>query len=151
MSAYLSEAHGRWSGEMQLFRPWISAEPASSASEMVIGPAAEGRFLSLSYDWSLEGERQSGLMLIKHDVKGSTIKAVWIDSYHMSGDFMVSTGVADDPQMISVLGSYAAPPGPDWGWRTVIAEVNNGVEFSMFNITPDGEESIAVRASYHRR
>jgi hypothetical protein len=151
MSKYLSEAHGKWRGEMQLFRPWISAEPASSASEMVIGPAAEGRFLSLGYDWSLEGVRQSGLMLLKHDVKAHTLKAVWIDSYHMSGDFMVSTGSADDPRTISVRGSYAAPPDPDWGWRTVIAAVHDGVELSMFNITPDGEESIAVHALYRRR
>ena len=55
--------------------------------------------------------------------------------------------------------SYAAPTGPDWGWRTVIAPEGAGAgagagadAFSivMYNISPDGEETLAFRNDYAR-
>jgi hypothetical protein len=50
---------------------------------------------------------------------------------------------------ISVQGSYPAPPGPDWGWRIVV-EPREGAGFrlEMRNVTPEGEEAIAVEAEY---
>ncbi len=56
-----------------------------------------------------------------------------------------------------VKGSYAAPPGPDWGWRITIKPPINapgsGESFrmTMHNITPDGEEMLAVEAAYTRQ
>jgi len=44
-------------------------------------------------------------------------------------------------------GSYAAPPGPDWGWRTVI-EIPDDDSFRMvmYNVSPEGKEELAVNA-----
>jgi hypothetical protein len=50
-----------------------------------------------------------------------------------------------------VRGSYAAPPGPDWGWRiTLAATATSEIEISMFNIDPNGKEELAVRATYKK-
>ena len=52
---------------------------------------------------------------------------------------------------VSVKGHYAAPPGPDWGWRiTVQLESAEQFRLIMHNITPDGEEMVAVEAVFSR-
>lgn len=54
--------------------------------------------------------------------------------------------------IVDARGTYAAPPGPDWGWRIVIEpESRDGFRMLMFNITPNGEEALAVQATYSRR
>jgi hypothetical protein len=53
--------------------------------------------------------------------------------------------------MLSVRGSYAAPPGPDWGWRIEITPDGRTLRIVMFNIWPDGSrEDLAAEASYTR-
>jgi hypothetical protein len=50
-----------------------------------------------------------------------------------------------------VRGSYAAAPGPDWGWRTVIETAeDDSLRMVMYNLTPDGQEYLAVEAVYRR-
>ncbi len=68
---------------------------------------------------------------------------------HMSDKFMICQGAAEPDGAIVVRGSYAAPPGPDWGWRMVIGP-GDGDTFRliMYNISPDGQEDLAVEASY---
>lgn len=52
----------------------------------------------------------------------------------------------------SVQGRYAAPPGPDWGWRITLTPSSDAAfVLRMFNITPDGTEMLAVEAPYTRR
>ena len=48
-------------------------------------------------------------------------------------------------------GSYAAPPGPDWGWRIAIRPGDgSALAIVMHNVTPGGEEAVAVEATYKR-
>jgi hypothetical protein len=61
-----------------------------------------------------------------------------------------AVGQAAELESIAV-GSYAAPPGPDWGWRIEIAaEQCKALRLVMFNIWPDGKEELAVEAAYVR-
>jgi hypothetical protein len=63
---------------------------------------------------------------------------------------MACDGPGPKKATISVRGSYAAPPGPDWGWRIEITPDNNRkLRIVMFNIQPDGQEALAVEASYN--
>lgn len=51
----------------------------------------------------------------------------------------------------SVLGSYPAGEGPDWGWRTTLEmRGRDNLVISHYNITPGGEESIGVEIDYKR-
>lgn len=76
---------------------------------------------------------------------------VWIDSWHTGGQFMTFRGEARPEGSISALGSYSAPPGPDWGWRIVLAGQSDGeIRIRMYNISPEGDEALAVEAEYSR-
>ena len=49
-------------------------------------------------------------------------------------------------------GTYAAPPGPDWGWRITIRSGSaSELQIIMHNISPEGQEDLAVQANYQRQ
>jgi hypothetical protein len=53
--------------------------------------------------------------------------------------------------MVVVRGSYPAPTGPDWGWRIELdLRLADQLQMRMVNITPDGQEMLAVQAVYAR-
>ena len=77
--------------------------------------------------------------------------ALWVDSWHMSDKVMTCEGASPDAVSLEVRGSYAAPPGPDWGWRTVIETAEDDLlRMVMYNISPEGTEYLAVEADYRR-
>jgi hypothetical protein len=52
----------------------------------------------------------------------------------------------------AALGSYAAPEGPDWGWRIVIgSDGPDELHLLMYNIAPDGGVYPAVESRLLRR
>ena len=64
---------------------------------------------------------------------------------------MPCTGHPTSAGGFSVVGSYAAPPGPDWGWRVTIEPAQDDrFALVMHNITPDGKEHLAVEAAFSR-
>ncbi len=141
---------GDWTATYRLYEAASVAaqEPASTVS---VTPAAGGRFLRIDYTWTYQNKPQEGSLLIGCDGTGKPAHAVWIDSWHMSDAFMIIKGLITTAQALDVRGSYPAPPGPDWGWRTVIEPRGPNVfDMVMWNITPDGREEIAVEAEYSR-
>ena len=56
--------------------------------------------------------------------------------------------------LLEVIGSYAAPPGPDWRWRTIVETAEEDrlqrLQIFMYNISPGGKEDLAVDATYSR-
>jgi hypothetical protein len=63
----------------------------------------------------------------------------------MGKKVMACQGSAQDGGTLSVRGSYAAPPGPDWGWKIDISpDSGQRIRISHFNIDPDGKEHPAV-------
>jgi len=141
---------GEWSGTSGLWRrpddPGRECETTASISLV----AREG-FATIHYAWSHEGEPQDGLMLVRIAPKPGPIDVVWLDSWHTGGGFMTFRGEADRDGALSALGSYSAPPGPDWGWRIVLSEDDDkSIRVTMYNITPDGQDALAVEARYRR-
>jgi hypothetical protein len=75
-------------------------------------------------------------------------RAVWLDSWHVRNDIMVCEGSERDA-VVFLRGSYAAPLGPDWGWRIEIErEGPSALVIRMFNVTPSGQEALSVLAEY---
>ncbi len=61
-------------------------------------------------------------------------------------------GQPDPLGSLSVQGTYAAPPGPDWGWRiTLSLDEDNWLRLGMVNIFPDGKVVDAVDARYRAK
>jgi hypothetical protein len=141
---------GDWQGTKQLYMEPPPTPAITSASQASVTSIAGGSFLQLSYTWTFEGEEQSGVLLFGSDEENNATVA-WVDSFHMSSKIMFSTGQADGAS-IDVRGSYQAPPGPDWGWRTQIRSISAGeFQLVMHNISPAGEEDLAVQIDYTRR
>jgi Protein of unknown function (DUF1579) len=149
----LNKLVGKWHGINRLHTTWVKENPVSETnSSAVIELTARGRFLKIEYDWTFEDSPQEGLILIGNENESDSIKAFWIDSWHLSDKFMVSEGRLDENDVISLKGFYTVPDNPDWGWRTIIEpESNNSFKITMCNVSPEGEESLAVEMKFNRQ
>ena len=140
---------GEWKGTKQLYMAPPPAPAVSSTSKLSITPVARGSFLQFNYDWTYEDEQQSGVLLFGYDEENAA-SAAWVDSFHMSSKILSCTGTAANGAA-HVRGSYEAPPGPDWGWRIAIRSVSaNELQIVMHNISPEGQEDLAVQLDYTR-
>ncbi|MBI5932737.1 MAG: DUF1579 family protein [Chloroflexi bacterium] len=138
---------GTWRGENQL---WLApGEPVrKSETTAEIEIVAHAQFTEMRYQWADEGHPQEGRIILGQS--GDDVKAVWFDTWHMANQFMLCDGRVDGGAA-SVRGAYAAPPGPDWGWRVAFEPRGaDAFRFTMYNITPDGQEFLAVEVLYSR-
>jgi hypothetical protein len=149
----LEKLVGKWRGVNRLHTTWIPENPMRETISMaVIELTARGRFLKIEYDWTYDEAVQEGLLLIGNEKEKDSIKAFWIDSWHLSDKFMVSEGRCEKDGIISLKGFYTVPDHPDWGWRTVIEpERDNAFRIVMYNVSPAGEESLAVEMQLKRQ
>ena len=130
MTSLLERAAGRYAGTNWLWFDKPSAE--ESATEIEV----EGN--EVRYTWTFRGEPQSGVMAFAFE--GDTAEMTWNDTWHAK-ETIVCPGTRTDDR-IEVVGTY----GPGWSWRTeVTLPTANELLVEMFNISPEGEEQIAVR------
>jgi len=148
--AELFDLSGKWQGTNRL---WLSPrEPVRKSESLAeIRSIEQDQFSEICYSWAYEGQPQEGWLILGQETNHKVVKAVWFDTWHMRDQFMVCEGRVDDSGAVTVQGSYAAPPGPDWGWQITI-EPNEDDLFRilMHNITPDGEKELAVEIPYSR-
>ena len=149
----LEKLVGRWRGINRLHTTWIPENPVrETISIAAIELTARGRFLKIEYDWRYNEALQEGLLLIGDEKEPDSMKAFWIDSWHLSDKFMVSEGRMETEDAISLKGFYTVPDHPDWGWRTVIEpERDNSFKITMYNVSPEGEETLAVEMELTRQ
>ena len=149
----LNKLVGKWHGINRLHTVWIEDNPVSETkSSAVVELTARGRFLKIEYEWTFENAPQEGLILIGNENESDSVKTFWIDSWHLSDKFMVSEGRLDENDVISLKGFYTVPDNPDWGWRTIIEpEINNSFKLTMYNVSPENEETLAVEMEFEKR
>lgn len=140
---------GRWSGDNAV---WLEpgADPLRSNASAEVSLEAEGQVLRMRYLWAEDGKPQSGILLLVGDATLTAWVGSWTDSWHLAHQLMDLRGTGDG-NSVSVRGTYAAPPGPDWGWRLALeAGDADRCTLRMYNITPDGEEALAVETRLSR-
>jgi hypothetical protein len=141
---------GRWTGSNTLHTSWLPVKEHRSETTLIVAPVASGMFLAFAYTWSHDGAAHEGLLLVGNENDEEEAVASFVDSWHMSGSIMPSNGTVSDDGVIQLLGSYSAPPDADWGWRIEVRSDAHELRIDMFNISPEGDEDIAVRAEYKR-
>src|SRR5215204_1645358 len=145
----LTDLVGNWKGTNRLHAPWMPEPLQLSASTAMVRSKMNGQFLSIDYTWSFEGEPQEGMLILGCDSKSDAVQAVWTDSWHSKDVLMLCNGSRDENGRISVIGYYAVPEHPDWGWRTEITPAGAGsFRYAMYNVSPEGEEEIAVETEF---
>lgn len=125
---------GSWAGASKLYLPDdpLRASPSQAGVALV----ARGKFLTISYDWSFEGEPQSGVILL--GLEGETASAIFIDSWHMGDKLMELRGTSTQTG-VSVLGHYSVEGSPEWGWRIAV-DFEPVLRVTMYNVIPDEGE-----------
>lgn len=140
---------GRWRGTNNLHLPWLPDPLRKSPSEMTISLKANGQFAAFDYTWVYEGEPQEGFLILG-GVRSDAVQAVWTDSWHNRDVLMSCNGKKAEDGSFSVKGHYKVEGHPDWGWRTEIIPGDETVRIVMYNISPEGEEELAVETDFTR-
>lgn len=140
---------GAWQGTSTLEDPHngIADESPSTAT---VTPLLGGRFVRVDYTWSYQQKPQEGSLLLGYQAKAETATGHWIDSFHNGDKVMVCAGTVPPGDPLSVRGSYAAPPGPDWGWRIDVLPDGDTLRIVHYNVWPEGKEELAVESRYTR-
>lgn len=142
---------GDWKGRNRLhLGEWGPTPLHESVSTATVRERIGGQFLEIAYTWEYDGKPQEGVMILGGDYKTDAVNAFWTDSWHMAHNLMLCEGTESADGIVSVKGTYKVEGHPDWGWRTEIFATDNGFEYKMFNVTPEGEESIAVEMDMAR-
>ena len=137
-----------WAGHGSLWFNPKEPPVATFSSRASIEAVAQANVVEIVYTWAYEDDPQEGVLLIGERESGE-LESSWLDSWHMADSFMISRGRAEPDGKVSVLGSYAAPPGPDWGWRTAIEIVHsNEWLLRMYNIQPGGSDELAFEIRF---
>jgi len=143
----LAAGAGSWRGTNTLQDP-NTGLPEESPSTVTVMPVLGGRFVRLDYTWAYQGKPQEGSLLVGFDPEPGEVSGHWIDTWHMGRKALACTGAKPAGGTIAVRGSYAAPIGPDWGWRIEITPSDDTLRIVHTNIFPDGNESLAVEGVY---
>jgi hypothetical protein len=142
----LTAIAGSWRGTNTLQDP-ITGKPEESPSTVTVTSVLGGRLVRVDYTWGYQDKLREGSLLVGFDPSSGEVSGHWVDTWHMGRKGMAYLGSAPDGT-ISVKGPYAAPPGPDWGWRIDIA--TDPLRITHSNIDPDGKEELAAEGVYSR-
>lgn len=147
--AKLAAMVGKWKGTNRTwFKPGELAEESEIEGETRL--ILDGRFLMHEYKSTLGGQPMLGVTIHGYSTGEDQWQSVCVDSVHNGTRILYSTGDGAN-EHFNALASYPAPSGPDWGWRTELTlPSRDNLIVRHFNITPDGQEALAVEFDYQR-
>lgn len=146
----LAPLAGRWKGNNRLHLSWLPDPILDSDGTAEVRLRVGGQFLEIAYTWSHEDKPQEGVIILGGNNKTDAVSAFWTDSWHMAHQTMLCSGNVTGDGGVSVMGHYKVEGHPEWGWRTEIVPGDDSFTYRMFNVSPEGEEEIAVEMDMKR-
>jgi len=142
---------GGWKGSNRLhLGDWGPTPLYESVGTATVQERSRGQFLEIAYTWEYDGKPQEGVIILGGDNKTDSVNAFWTDSWHMAHQTMLCNGLERGDGSVSIKGTYKVEGHPEWGWRSEIIPTDSGFEYKMFNVSPEGEETIAVEMDMKR-
>lgn len=143
---------GEWSGSNRLhLGDWHPEKPIhDSDGTASVRERVGGQFIEIAYTWEHDGKPCEGVLILGGDNKTDAVSAFWTDSWHLAHQTMLCEGSQVDGN-VSVKGAYEVEGHPDWGWRTELIPGPERLQYNMYNVSPEGEEQIAVEMDLTRR
>ncbi|KAA5535057.1 DUF1579 domain-containing protein [Taibaiella lutea] len=136
-------------------RTWFEPDKVANEAtiEGTIKPVLGGRLMMHEYKSSFTGNPLEGITIFGYDLNTRSYQSAWIDSFHMGTGIMFSKDKTED-SLFNVLGGYEVHYNKEdqiWGWRTKMElEDADTLVITSYNITPEGEESLANEIRYKR-
>jgi hypothetical protein len=147
----LLQLEGHWEGTNRVwFEPGNPIDTAQITGKMssVLG----GRFLEWQYDTAFQSTAIEGKMLFGLYLKLNKYELTWVDTFHTGTFMMYASGIAEG-DIFNATGHYVAGENNEqtWGWRTTLEIIsNNEIIIRAYNITPEGEEQLALQYDLKR-
>lgn len=138
---------GQWSGSNTLYLPWLPNPEHVSETTLGVVPVAGKAGLALTQAWTHDTVGQEGVILIGFQPP-THLTGAWLDSWHMHEKLMQLSGSLTD-ERLELRGEYEVPDHPNWHWRITIRQpMLHELHLTMHNITPAGDEQLAVDSKY---
>ncbi|MFQ5651142.1 MAG: DUF1579 family protein [bacterium] len=143
--SFYQALQGTWEGTYHL---WLNPAnpPVTSKAQATVKMVANAAYCLFIYQWARGGAAHEGVFLLGG--AGDKVTATWADSFHSAPEPMHCKGRLESGRQKLVFdGKYSGGAGePDWGWRTEISLLESGqLRMEAYNISPEGQEDIAVR------
>lgn len=148
--AELVKLVGDWKGTNKLYLSGSSGPVLESGSNSKVSLKVGGQFLGIEYAWAYNGESHEGMLVLGCDGRSDAVQAVWTDSWHNRDKLMLCDGTIDETGKVNVKGYYSVPGHPDWGWRTEIVPGDGSYRYVVYNVSPEGDEDLAVETDFFR-
>ncbi len=148
VQAFYAASQGEWQGRYHLW-PDPAAPVESSDSSAHVAEDPGKRSWIMSYQWAKGAQKHQGEFHFTGSIAHGD--SSWTDSFHSGSSPMQGEGkLSKDGRRLIFMSHYSAGAGqPEWGWRTEITLVDpNTFQLEAYNITPDGQEALAVRCKY---
>jgi hypothetical protein len=146
----LARLAGAWHGQNRL---WLTPTEPARISDTPATPAlvAGGQCPTVHDTWADDAQPHRGVPYIGRTDSSVRITVAWCDSFHTGATLMIFEGAETPAGSLTVRGTYAAPPGPNWGRRIPLEPAKgDGLGVVLHNITPTGEELLAAEAGSTR-
>lgn len=152
LPSFVSNCSGAWNGPSKLNLPWPPGEEKvlECDSTMTVSIDPKASYAMFQYEWSYEGDPQTGLILVSCDEEKGAASIGWTDSWHQNSSVLSLTGTMNEAT-ITCLGQYVIEGYEPFGWEIQLEQASpDELILRMTNIDPSGDREWAVEATYRR-